>query len=45
MYIDGLFWFYIISTFVSYLMPNPFLYNYAVLFQIIQFSMYHFSSI
>ena len=31
--------FYGISTFVGYLMPNPFLYKYSVLFQTIQFSM------
>ena len=34
-----LFGFYGISTFVGYLMPNPFLYNKTVLFQTIQFSM------
>ena len=34
----GLPWFYGISTFVGYLMPNPFLYIYTVLFQTIQFS-------
>ena len=31
--------FYGISTFVGYLMPNPFLYKYSVLFQTIQLSM------
>ena len=31
--------FYGISTFLGYLMPNPFLYKYSVLFQTIQFSM------
>ena len=30
---------YGISTFVGYLMPNPFLYKQLVLFQTIQFSM------
>ena len=35
----GLVWFYGISTIVGYLMPNPFLYMYAVLFQIIQFNL------
>ena len=30
--------FYGISFFVGYLMPNPFLYKYSVLFQAIQFS-------
>ena len=30
---------YSISTFVGYLMPNPFLYKEAVLFPTIQFSM------
>ena len=34
-----LFGFYGISTFVGYLMPNPFLYKKSVLFQTIQFSM------
>ena len=34
----GLVWFYSISTIVGYLMPNPFLYLYTVLFQTIQFS-------
>ena len=33
-----LFGFYGISTFVGYLMPNPFLYKLSVLFQTIQFS-------
>ena len=33
-----LFGFYSITTFVGYLMPNPFLYKWTVLFQIIQFS-------
>ena len=33
-----LFGFYGISTFVGYLMPNPFLYKESVLFQTIQFS-------
>ena len=33
-----LFGFYDTSTFVSYLMPNPFLYKYTVLFQTIKFS-------
>ena len=37
--VDWLFVFYIISTFVVYLMPNPFLYKYSILFQTIQFSM------
>ena len=32
-------WFYGKSTFVGYLMPNPFLYILTVLFQTIQFSM------
>ena len=31
-------WFYGMSTIVGYLMPNPFLYIWTVLFQIIQFS-------
>ena len=31
--------FYAISTFVGYLMLNPFLYTYSVLFQTIEFSM------
>ena len=31
-------WFYGISTIVCYLMPNPFLYIYTVLFQTIQFN-------
>ena len=35
----GLVWFYGISTFVGYLMPNPFLYKKSVLFQTIQFNM------
>ena len=34
-----LFGFYGISTFVGYLMPNPFLYKWTVLFQTNQFSM------
>ena len=34
----GLVWFYGTSTIVSYLMPNPFLYIWTVLFQTIQFS-------
>ena len=33
-----LFGFFGISTFVGYLMPNPFSYKYTVLFQTIQFS-------
>ena len=33
-----LFGFYCISTFVGYLMPNPFLYKLTVLFKIIPFS-------
>ena len=33
-----LFGFYGISTFVGYLIPNPFLYKFSVLFQTIQFS-------
>ena len=40
--LDGLVWFvgfYGISTFVGYLMPNPFLYKLSVLFKTIQFSM------
>ena len=32
------FLFYVISTFVCYLMPNPFLYKQTVLFQTVQFS-------
>ena len=35
---DSLVVFYDISTFVGYLMPNPFLYKQTVLFQTIQFS-------
>ena len=38
-YVRWLFGFYGIPTFVSYLMPNPFLCNKSVLFQTIQFSM------
>ena len=34
----GLLGFYGISTFVGYLMSNPFLYKWTALFQIIQFS-------
>ena len=34
----SLFGFYGISTFVGYLMPNPFIYKWTVLFQTIQFS-------
>ena len=34
----SLFRFYDISTFISHLMPNPFLYEWSVLFQTIQFS-------
>ena len=37
--VDCLFGFYGISTFVGYLMPNPFLYKQPVLFQTVQFSM------
>ena len=41
-----MFEFYGISTFVGYLMPNPFLYNKTVLFQTIQFRIsMQFSSI
>ena len=36
--IGWLFGFYGISTFVGYLMPNPFLYKLSVPFQTIQFS-------
>ena len=46
-WIDSLFiWVYGISTFVSYLMPNLFLYKWTFLIQTIQFSIsMHFSSI
>ena len=37
-WVDCLFGFYGISTFVGYSMPNLFLYKETVLFQIIQFS-------
>ena len=37
--VGWLFGFYGISTFVGYLMPNPFLYKWSVQFQAIQFSM------
>ena len=37
-YLFVLFWFYGISTFFSYLIPNPFLYKQTVLFQVIKFS-------
>ena len=36
--VPDLFMFYGISTFVGNLMPNPFLYKWTVLFQMIQFS-------
>ena len=32
-------WVYGISTFVGYLMPNPFLYKWTILFQTIQFNL------
>ena len=39
MFFVSLFRFYEISTFVGYLMPNPFLYKKTVLFQTIQLSL------
>ena len=41
--VGWLFKFYDISTFVDYLIPNPFLYKQSVLFQTIQFSISSFN--